>query len=54
MGEYQRKNIENETSKSINDIEHNVLKTIGNVLDEVLTLKDQIIALPSSNDNSKQ
>ncbi len=53
MGEYQRKNIEKETSKSISDIEQKISNSIEEVLEEVVQLKNQIIAIPSSSNISK-
>lgn len=48
MGEYQRQNIERETSTSIEDIERKVTRSIEDVMGEVVTLREQVIALPSS------
>ena len=48
MGDYQRKNIETETTASIDEIEKKISRSIDDVLEEVVELKQQIVALPSS------
>ena len=47
MGDYQNKNIENQTTKSINDIEKKITNSIDDVIDEVGLLRNQIVAMPS-------
>jgi len=47
MGDYQKTNIETQTTKSINDIEEKIISSIDKVVDEVGSLKNQIIAIPS-------
>jgi len=53
MGEYQRINIEKETSISISDIEQKITSSIEEVLEEVLELKDKFLALPASSKKNK-
>ena len=48
MGEYQRQNIEVETANSIKDIETKITASIEEVLDEVVELREKVIALPSN------
>lgn len=47
MGDYQRTNIEAETAASITEIEKKISRSIEDVFDEVVELRDKVIALPS-------
>jgi len=46
MGDYQKKNIEIETSNSISDIEKKIANSIENVFEEVVSLKQQLVSIP--------
>lgn len=48
MGDYQKKNIEAETSSSINDIELKITNSIDKVIDEVGLLRNQLVSIPNN------
>ena len=49
MGEYQKINIEKETLSSISEIESKISESIDNVVEEVVSLKNQVTMLPNNN-----
>lgn len=51
MGKYQKANIEKETLSSISDIERKISVSIDNVVNEVVSLKQQVAILPGKNDS---